>query len=107
MVLGGDNAGVNPLPNGSPEAMPHLGAVGLHPGDVARYRLTPAGRWRSATITGVAGNGMLTLCDASGTACSVHFAEVEVLRRIGRGKAKWLPVADVAVVWEQLPLFSD
>jgi hypothetical protein len=83
-----------------------LGAIGLHRGDTARFRNSANGRWQAATITGLERDGSIAMRDSRGSARSIHFQRVEVLHRGARGRPHWTPVADIAVMWEQLPLFG-
>jgi hypothetical protein len=82
-----------------------LGVIGLHAGERARFRESSGGRWHDAVVVGVERDGSVALRDAKRAARSIPLERVEVLRRAGRGRPKWCTAAEVAITWEQLPLW--
>ena len=87
--------------------MQPLDSLGLRVGEAVRFRKPTGGRWLPAKMHAVAADGSLLIYDADGAARNIRPEFVEVKRPNGRGRLTWQPVSDVAVTWEQLPLWHD
>jgi hypothetical protein len=83
-----------------------LRRIGLHLGEPVRFRRQGAARWHVGRVAAVAADGSITLRDADGAARSMRPEVLEVRRPGPRGRQRWMPVADVAVTWEQLTLWD-
>ena len=83
-----------------------LAAIGLRPGELARFRRNDGGRWIDGRLTRVEPDGSVTLHDRDGSARSLRPERVQVRRPGGRGHLTWQFVSEVATTWEQLELFA-
>jgi hypothetical protein len=83
-----------------------MAAIGLRPGEPARFRRNDAGRWIEGRLTRVEADGSVTLHDRDGSARSLRPERVQVRRPGSRGHLTWQYVDDVATTWEQLDLFG-
>jgi hypothetical protein len=83
-----------------------LAAIGLRPGEPARFRRHDAGRWIDGKLARVEADGSVTLHDRDGAARSLRPERVQVRRPSGRGHLTWRFVNEVATTWEQLELFA-
>jgi len=83
-----------------------LAAIGLRPGEPARFRRIDGGRWIEGRLTRVEVDGSVTLHDRDGAARSLRPERVQVRRPGSRGRLTWQFVHDVATTWEQLELFA-
>ena len=81
-------------------------AIGLRPGEPARFRRNDAGRWIEGRLTRVEADGSVTLHDRDGSARSLRPERVQVRRPGPRGQLTWQYVDAVATTWEQLDLFG-
>jgi hypothetical protein len=83
-----------------------MAAIGLRPGEPARFRRNDGGRWVDGKLTRVEADGSLTLHDRDGAARTLRPERVQVRRPGGRGRLTWQFVSNVATTWEQLELFA-
>ena len=83
-----------------------LAAIGLRPGEPARFRRNEGGRWVEGRLTRVEVDGSVTLHDSDGAARSLRPERVQVRRPGGRGRLTWQFVHHVATTGEQLELFA-
>lgn len=84
-----------------------LAHLRLTTGEPVRFRKAEGGRWLPGKMSGVAIDGSITIHDANGAARSLRPERVEVRRPGSRGRLTWQLVSDVAITWEQLPLWGD
>jgi hypothetical protein len=77
-----------------------LVALGLRPGEVARFRRRGKERWSQGRLAGVESDGSLRVIDDKGATLSLPVDRVEVRK----GKSSWEPVAARAERTEQLGL---
>jgi hypothetical protein len=77
-----------------------LVALGLRPGEAARFRRRGNERWSKCRLAGVETDGSLRVIDDKGATLSLPVDRVEVRR----GKSSWEPVSDRASRTEQLGL---
>lgn len=82
-------------------------AVGLHLGELIRFRRHDRGRWLIGKVARIEPDGSITLRDPDGAARSLRPERVQVRRPGSRGRLVWKTVSDVAVTWEQLDLFDQ
>lgn len=81
--------------------------VGLHVGDVVRFRPRPSARWQEATVERRERDGSIGVRDARGAARALPIERLEV-RTVGpRGARTWEPLADRLERPTQLDLFAD
>ena len=83
-----------------------LAAIGLRPGEPARFRRNEGGHWVEGRLTRVEVDGSVTLHDRDGAARSLRPERLQVRRPAGRGRLTWQFVNEVATTWEQLELFG-
>jgi len=83
-----------------------MAAIGLRPGEPARFRRNEGGRWIDGRLTRVEPDGSVTLHDRDGSARSLRPERVQVRRPGSRGHLTWQFVSEVATTWEQLELFA-
>ena len=83
-----------------------LAAIGLRPGEPARFRRNDGGRWVEGRLTRVEADGSVTLHDRDGAARSLRPERVQVRRPGAHGRLTWRFVNEVATTWEQLDLFA-
>jgi hypothetical protein len=83
-----------------------LTQLGLTTGEPVRFRKTEGGRWLNGKMSGVAVDGSITIHDVNGAARSLRPERVEVRRPGSRGRLSWQQVSEVAITWEQLPLWG-
>lgn len=83
-----------------------LARLGLRLGEPIRFRRHERGRWVVGRVAGVASDGSITLRDPDGSARSLRPDRVEIRRPGSRGRLRWRVVAEVAITWEQLELFT-
>ena len=90
-----------------PTALPisTLSAVGLRPGEQARFRRLDGGRWVDAKLARIEIDGSVTLHDSNGAARTLRPERVQVRRPGDRGRLTWQFVSEVATTWEQLELW--
>ncbi|HEU5150372.1 MAG TPA: hypothetical protein VFU19_07740 [Iamia sp.] len=81
--------------------------VGLHPGDVVRFRPRPTARWQEATVERRERDGSIGVRDAKGAARALAIERLEVPAAGPRGARTWEPLADRAARDVQLDLFKD
>ena len=86
---------------------PSLIEVGLHAGDVVRFRPRPGARWQEATVERRERDGSIGLRDAKGAARALAPDRLEVRTTGPRGARTWEPLAERAERAEQLDLFVD
>ena len=83
-----------------------MAAIGLRPGEPARFRRNEGGRWIEGRLTRVEPDGSVTLHARVGAARSLRPERVQVRRPGSRGHLTWQYVHEVATTWEQLDLFA-
>lgn len=83
-----------------------LARLGLRAGEPIRFRRHDRGRWIVGKVAGIAVDGSVNLRDPDGSARSLRADRVEVRRPGSRGQLRWRLVAEVAITWEQLEMFS-
>jgi hypothetical protein len=83
-----------------------LAQLGLTTGEPVRFRKTDGGRWLNGKMSGIAVDGSITIHDVNGAARSLRPERVEVRRPGSRGRLCWQLVSEVAITWEQLPLWA-
>ncbi|HYI63090.1 MAG TPA: hypothetical protein VEW93_14960 [Acidimicrobiales bacterium] len=89
------------------DGAPSLLEVGLHAGDVVRFRPQPQARWQEATVERRERDGSVGVRDGRGAARALGLHRLEV-RAVGpRGARTWEPVTERAAREEQLDLFVD
>ena len=86
---------------------PSLIEMGLHVGDVVRFRPRPGARWQEATVERRERDGSIGLRDAKGAARALGAERLEVRTTGPRGARTWEPLAERAERAEQLDLFAD
>lgn len=86
---------------------PSLLDVGLHVGDVVRFRPRPSARWQEATVERRERDGSIGVRDAKGAARSLPLDRLEVPATGPRGARTWEPLAERAERDVQLDLFLD
>jgi hypothetical protein len=83
-----------------------LQRVGLHAGEMVRFRHGTKGRWIEGRIASMNTDGSITLHEiALGAARSLRPDRLEVRRPNKRGRLQWQNVGIVALTWEQLSLW--
>lgn len=100
----------DPLPGGDgtgAEVAPTLVEVGLHRGDVVRFRRRPSARWEEATVERRERDGSIGVRDGRGAARAFAIERLEVRTSGPRGARTWEPLGDRATREEQLDLFAD
>lgn len=86
---------------------PTLLDVGLHAGDVVRFRPRPSARWSEATVERRERDGSIGVRDGKGAARALPIERLEV-RTVGpRGARTWEALADRVERPDQLDLFVD
>lgn len=96
-----------PGPAAGTAGPPTLLEVGLHPGDVVRFRPKPQARWQEATVERRERDGSIGVRTGNGAARALAVARLEVRATGPRGARTWEPLADRAEREEQLDLFLD
>ncbi len=81
--------------------------VGLHRGDVVRFRPRPAARWQEATVERRERDGSIGVRDGKGAARALAVERLEVRTSGPRGARTWEPLADRVDRAAQLDLFLD
>ncbi len=81
--------------------------VGLHAGDVVRFRPRPGARWQEATVERRERDGSIGVRDGKGAARALALERLEVRTRGSRGAPIWEPLAERAERPAQLDLFLD
>lgn len=81
-----------------------LVALGLRPGELARFRRRESERWSKGRLAGVESDGSVRLIDDKGATLSLPIFQVEVVRTGQRGKRGWEPAEARASRTEQLGL---
>jgi len=84
-----------------------LAQLRLTSGEAVRFRKLDGGRWLPGKMSGVGADGSITIHDVNGAARSLRPERVEVRRPGTRGRLTWQRVSDVAITWEQLPLWAE
>jgi hypothetical protein len=86
---------------------PTLLEIGLHAGDVVRFRPRPTARWQEATVERRERDGSIGVRDAKGAARALPIERLEVPTSGPRGARTWEPLAERAARDVQLDLFLD
>ena len=86
---------------------PSLLDVGLHAGDVVRFRPRPTARWQEVTVVRRERDGSIGVRDAKGAARALTVDRLEVPTSGPRGARTWEPLAERAARDVQLDLFLD
>ncbi|HMJ77847.1 MAG TPA: hypothetical protein VK507_17840 [Iamia sp.] len=86
---------------------PTLLEVGLHEGDVVRFRPRPSARWQDATVVRRERDGSIGVRDGKGAARALPVDRLEVRTSGPRGARTWEPLAERAARDVQLDLFLD
>ncbi|NLV56628.1 MAG: hypothetical protein GXY13_13555 [Acidimicrobiales bacterium] len=86
---------------------PSLLDVGLHVGDVVRFRPRPGARWQEATVERRERDGSIGVRDAKGAARALTADRLEVPTVGPRGARTWEPLTARAEREVQLDLFRD
>jgi hypothetical protein len=86
---------------------PTLLEIGLHAGDVVRFRPRPTARWQEATVERRERDGSIGVRDAKGAARALPIDRLEVPTSGPRGARTWEPLAERAARDVQLDLFLD
>lgn len=86
---------------------PTLLEVGLHVGDVVRFRPRPGARWQEATVERRERDGSVGLRAGNGSARALPVERLEVRATGPRGARTWEPLVERAAREEQLDLFVD
>ncbi|QYG92099.1 hypothetical protein HC251_06360 [Iamia sp. SCSIO 61187] len=86
---------------------PTLLDVGLHVGDVVRFRPRPSARWQEATVERRERDGSIGVRDAKGAARALPLDRLEVPTAGPRGARTWEPLTERAERDVQLDLFLD
>jgi len=89
------------------DAGPTLLDVGLHAGDVVRFRPRPTARWQEVTVVRRERDGSIGVRDAKGAARALALDRLEVATPGPRGARTWEPLAERADRDVQLDLFLD
>jgi hypothetical protein len=84
-----------------------LARLGLHTGELIRFRRNGTSRWVVGKVVGIEADGSILLRDPDGSARSLRAEIVEIRRPGSRGRLRWSVVSDVAVTWEQLEMFGN
>ena len=86
---------------------PTLLDVGLHAGDVVRFRPRPSARWQEATVERRERAGSIGVRAAKGAARALPLDRLEVPAAGPRGARTWEPLTERAERDVQLDLFLD
>lgn len=86
---------------------PSLLDLGLHTGDVVRFRPRPNARWQEGTVVGRERDGSIGVRDGKGAARALPVDRLEVPTSGPRGARTWEPLAERAARDVQLDLFLD
>lgn len=78
--------------------------LGIHHGEEVRFRQTGR-RWTTGRVAAVVHDGSVLVGETGGPARAVRPEDLEVRRPGARGRLVWRNLAEVAVTWEQLPLW--
>ncbi len=81
--------------------------LGLHVGDVVRFRPRPTARWQEATVVRRERDGSIGVRDGKGAARALPVERLEVPTSGPRGARTWEPLAERAARDVQLDLFLD
>lgn len=81
-----------------------LVAIGLRPGETARFRRRGKERWSTGRLVAVEADGSVRLIDDKGATLSLPITSIEVARSGRRGKAGWEAASARATRTEQLGL---
>jgi hypothetical protein len=81
--------------------------LGLHPGDVVRFRPRPTARWQEARVERRERDGSIGVRDEKGAARALPVDRLEVPTLGPRGAQLWEPLADRVDRDVQLDLFRD
>lgn len=89
-----------------PSPFPEVGLaeLGLHKGDVVRFRRRDGERWKEATVAQREKDGSVGLHDGKGAARSIAIDAIEVRDRGPRGGVVWEPLTARAARTEQIAL---
>lgn len=90
-----------------PDEGPSLLDVGLHVGDVVRFRPRPSARWQEARVVRLERDGSIGVLDGKGAARALPVERLEVPGVGPRGARTWEPLAERAERDVQLDLFLD
>jgi hypothetical protein len=82
-----------------------LARIGIRHGEPVRFRRAPQRRWHTGRISAVAHDGSVLVHDTEGATRPLRPEDLEVRRPGVRGRLVWRNLAEVAVTWEQLPLW--
>ncbi len=91
----------------SDAAEPTLLDLGLHPGDVVRFRPRPSARWQEAKVERIERDGSIGVRDEKGAARALDVDRLEVPALGPRGAQRWEPLAERVERDVQLDLFRD
>lgn len=86
---------------------PSLLDLGLHPGDVVRFRPRPSARWHEARVERIERDGSVGVRDEKGAARALDVDRLEVPTVGPRGARLWEPLAHRVDRDVQLDLFRD
>jgi hypothetical protein len=86
---------------------PSLLDVGLHVGDVVRYRRKDGAHWHEGTVVRRERDGSIGVRDGKGASRALTIDQLEVPAAGPRGARTWEPLADRAARDVQLDLFKD
>jgi hypothetical protein len=86
---------------------PSLLDIGLHAGDVVRFRPRPNARWQEGTVVRRERDGSIGVRDGKGAARALPIERLEVPISGPRGARTWEPLAERAARDVQLDLFLD
>jgi hypothetical protein len=81
-----------------------LVVLGLHPGDVVRWRAQQGGRWRTGSVSRRERDGSIGVTDSNGAARSLPVDQLQVCCTAKRGGRRWEPLTAWAGRAEQLRL---
>jgi hypothetical protein len=81
--------------------------VGLHAGDVVRFRPRPGAHWQEATVVRRERDGSIGVRDKRGASRALSIDRLEVRATGARGAQVWEPLAARAERDPQLDLFLD
>lgn len=81
-----------------------LARIGIRHGEEVRVRRTGR-RWTTGRIAAVVHDGRVLVHHPDGAPQPVRPEDLEVRRPGARGRLVWRNLAEVAVTWEQLPLW--
>ena len=81
-----------------------LTELGLHVGDIVRFRRKEGERWKEARVSGREKDGSVGVHDLKGAARAIPIAQLEVRSKGPRGGEVWEPLTERAHRTEQLGL---